>query len=81
MVMDSAPAWDSAAVATVCSQAEATLLQLQCKDARGRLLGGPNLHGVRWADICATDMDAGISVAASCIAAATSCAQAEASCK
>ena len=59
----------------VCGLAETNLLKLQCADTRGRLLGGPDLHGTKWSDVCRIDADAGISLVPSCIAAASTCAE------
>jgi hypothetical protein len=56
-----------------CAAGEAKLLALGCKDSRGRLIGGPDLHGVGWAIQCRVDLDAGVDLHAICIAAAPSC--------
>lgn len=57
-----------------CGQAESNLLILKCKDSRGRLLGGPNEHGVPFAAVCRDDLAKGVDVHASCIANASTCA-------
>jgi len=70
-----APAADSGVVLTPdCVAAQANLLKLQCKDARGRLLGGPNEHGTPFAAVCTDDFGKGIDIHAKCLAAASSCA-------
>jgi hypothetical protein len=57
-----------------CVAAQATLLTLKCKDARGRLIGGPNEHGVSFAAVCTDTFGKGIDVHANCIAVARDCA-------
>jgi hypothetical protein len=57
-----------------CGAGEAKLLALGCTDPRGRLIGGPNMHDAGWADTCRFDLDAGVDLHASCIAAAATCA-------
>ena len=69
-VMDAVPPSPNDA----CSAAEANLLALGCKDSRGRLLGGPNLHGVPWAQICRENAANGVDMKPTCIVAKTSCA-------
>lgn len=73
-VAEAAPAPPAPAV-DACAAGEAKLLALGCKDTRGRLIGGPDLHGVGWAIQCRIDADAGVDLHAICIAAASSCAQ------
>lgn len=69
---------DSGAPKDICAAAEAKLLTLQCKDPRGRLLGGPNLSGTKWADIC-RDVTAGqADMKPGCISVAKSCTEVEA---
>lgn len=78
-IFDAAPAPADAAppppATDSCGRAEAHLLELGCKDSRGRLLGGPNLHGVGWADICRGNLRNGVSMQPDCIALAKSCAE------
>lgn len=70
-----APSADAApAPLDACGKAQATLLRLQCKDARGRLLGGPNEHGASFAAVCRDDATKGVDVHPACLAAATTCA-------
>jgi len=58
-----------------CDAAEARLLELGCHDSRGRLLGGPNLHGTRWGDICRDNAAKGVSMQPACIASKKTCAE------
>lgn len=57
-----------------CLAAQSNLLRLLCKDARGRLIGGPNEHGVAFAATCTDTLAKGVDVHANCIAAAKDCA-------
>ena len=57
-----------------CVTAQDTLLRLGCKDARGRLIGGPNEHGVSFAAVCTDTFGKGIDVHANCITVARDCA-------
>lgn len=58
-----------------CAAGEAKLLALGCKDSRGRLIGGPDMHDAGWAQICRQDLEAGVDIHAICIAAASNCTQ------
>ena len=57
----------------VCSQGEANLLKLGCKDDRGRLLGGPDLHNIPWSQVCRNNAAHGVDMKPACMAAAASC--------
>lgn len=59
--------------ADACSMAQDNLLRLGCKDARGRLLGGPTLHDAGFADVCRDTLVHGVDVHAECLARAQSC--------
>lgn len=77
-VADAAP---PAPPSDACGAAEAHLLALKCLDSRGRLLGGPNLHGVKWADICRQDRNNGVDLKPTCIAVKKTCEEVVSSCK
>ncbi len=57
----------------VCGLGEANLIKLGCKDDRGRLLGGPDLHGVSWAAVCRADQSHNVNMQPGCMAAAKNC--------
>lgn len=83
-IADAAPPPSPAADASpsdTCGAAETRLLELGCKDSRGRLLGGPNLHGVSWSDVCRDNAKNGVSLQPNCIAKAKSCAEVMSSCR
>ena len=61
-----------------CWNAAQKLLALGCKDSRGRVLGGPDLSGLTWSQVCRQDLANGVNLNASCITAAATCATAEA---
>lgn len=56
-----------------CKAAEEHLLALECKDSKGRLLGGPNRRGESFRSICETAIKARVSLRPACIARVTSC--------
>ena len=56
-----------------CGAGEQNLLKLGCKDGRDRLIGGPNMHGVAWAQICRDNKANGVDMHPICIAVARSC--------
>lgn len=56
-----------------CIGAERNLLALQCKDERGRLIGGPNLHDVPYRTVCRDNADNGADMKPRCVLAAKSC--------
>lgn len=58
-----------------CGAGEQNLLKLGCKDDRGRFLGGPNMHGVPWAQICRDNKANGVDMKPLCLAATKSCAE------
>jgi hypothetical protein len=64
-----------------CQAGQVALLKLGCTDNRGRLIGGPNEHGVPWAQICRENLANGVDMKASCIAASTSCSEVNTSCR
>lgn len=59
-----------------CDDAEEQLLRLGCKDGRGRPLGGPNLRGEPFRDICKNAMQNAVDLNPKCIAAARTCTEA-----
>lgn len=67
-----------AAPSDACGLAEQNLNKLGCKDPRGRLLGGPNLHGDAWSTVCRTNRTNGVDMKPECLMQATSCAAVEA---
>lgn len=60
-----------------CGLAEQNLLKLGCKDPRGRLLGGPDLHGVSWSQVCRANKTNGVDMKPECLMIATTCAGVE----
>lgn len=62
-----------APVSDLCAQGEANLLKLGCKDDRGRLLGGPDLHNVPWSVVCRQDQAHNVNLQPACMAGAKSC--------
>lgn len=56
-----------------CAAAEKKLLDLGCKDRRGRYIGGPNLHGVPWAQQCRDFAAVDVDVQPKCIVQAVDC--------
>jgi len=62
----------------VCTLGEQALLKLECKDARGRLIGGPNLHGMSWAQICRQNKSNKVDMKPRCISLAKSCKEVQA---
>lgn len=60
-----------------CGRAEQHLLQLQCKDQRGQVIGAPNLHGVPWSQICRENKSNGVDMKPECLMAKTNCAGVE----
>ena len=74
-----APAADAAVEPhDACWNAAQKLLELSCKDTRGRLLGGPNMSGLTWSTVCRQDFLNGAKINTTCIIGASSCAAAEA---
>ena len=65
---------DGAAPVDACAAAEDMLLRLKCTDARGRLIGGPNLHGEPWSQICRDDLAQGVDLGAACMITKSDCA-------
>ena len=61
----------------LCAAAQANLIKLGCKDSRGRLIGGPNLHGIAWADVCRSNKANQVDMNPACIAIKTSCPEVE----
>lgn len=59
-----------------CDDAEEQLLRLGCKDGRGRPLGGPNLRGEPFRDICRNALENAVDLNPKCIAAAGTCTEA-----
>lgn len=60
-----------------CAQAEQNLLELGCKDSRGRKLGGPNLKGEPFRSICVTAINHRVSMRPVCLARITRCDDAQ----
>lgn len=58
-----------------CQPAQDKLLQLQCKDSRGELLGGPNKHGVSFADRCMQTQNNSVSLAPQCLSMIKNCSE------
>lgn len=57
-----------------CDAAELKLQELQCKDVRGRLIGGPNLSGAPFAETCRTNQqEGGIWMNPKCLSEIKSC--------
>lgn len=69
------PADAAPAPVDACAAAEAKLLALACKDSRGRLLGGPTLHGETWSALCRENAAHGVDMQPGCIASKTTCAE------
>lgn len=62
-----------------CGLAEKNLLALECKDRRGRLLGGPNLHGESYKARCeALQLQQNVWINPKCKAEAKTCEEAAA---
>ena len=56
-----------------CAVAEKKLIDLGCKDRRGRYLGGPTLRGKPWADVCRENALNGVDMKPDCIAQQPDC--------
>jgi hypothetical protein len=56
-----------------CAMAEERLLQLACRDAKGRLLGGPNRRGEPFRSVCLISFRNGVSVHPLCLSHIDSC--------
>lgn len=56
-----------------CAAAEKNLLQLECKDSEGALLGGPNRRGVPFRDVCAEAVANKLSLRPGCLARVRNC--------
>lgn len=56
-----------------CDAAEKKLLDLQCKDRRGRLIGGPTLRGQTWSQVCHDNTNNGVDMETTCIVQAVDC--------
>ncbi len=57
-----------------CYEAEQHLLNdLNCKDRRGRRIGGPNLKGLSFAEICRDLYTQGVNFKARCLSTAKNC--------
>ena len=67
------PTPDAGILTQNCVAAQANLLKLGCKDSRGRLIGGPNLHGATWASMCVNNTLAEAGMNPVCVAAAHDC--------
>jgi hypothetical protein len=50
---------DDVTIDKPCEAAEATLLELQCKDSKGKLLGGPTLRDVSFQQFCLDAIEEG----------------------
>lgn len=80
-LLDAAPYVDATPATDACARGEAQLLALGCKDSRGRLLGGPTMKGVAWAQVCRNNAINGIDMRPDCIATKRSCTEVNASCR
>jgi hypothetical protein len=60
--------------ASDCEAAEKRLQVLECKDTRGRLIGGLTLRGKPWGDVCRENIANGVDMKSGCIAQAADCA-------
>lgn len=69
------------AVEDACARGETQLLALGCKDNRGRLIGGPTLKGLTWADVCRQNAALKVDMKPSCIAVAKTCAEVSSTCR
>lgn len=56
-----------------CPAAQQTLLNLQCKDSRGRLFGGPNKSNEDYATICRRNIENNVPMYAECTSKITDC--------
>lgn len=56
-----------------CVAAERRLLDLECKDRRGRLIGGPTLRNKPWQDVCRENTTNGVDMKAGCIIQSSDC--------
>lgn len=66
---------------SLCTAAQAKLLELQCKDGHDRLIGGPNKHGKPFADLCyELWADHQVNLNPACLATIVSCDQIDALC-
>lgn len=68
---------DDADPERACADAEQNLLELGCKDSRGRKLGGPNLKGEPFRSICLTAVRNRVSLRPACLARVTRCEDAQ----
>lgn len=57
----------------LCDAAEKHLLELQCKDRRDRLIGGPTLRDKPWRDVCHEDTSNGVDMKTDCLVKAVDC--------
>lgn len=56
-----------------CPAAEKKLLELQCRDPRGELIGGPNKHGVPFRDRCVETQNTAVPLNPTCLAKINDC--------
>lgn len=61
-----------------CGDAESRLVALDCRDDRGRLLGGPNLKGVPFQERCRTAHNVGVWLNPLCLSNISNCKEIEA---
>lgn len=57
----------------MCEAAEQNLLKLECKDRRGRLLGGPNLHDEPFRQTCKNTQDSAVWLNPRCLSTIKDC--------
>ena len=57
----------------LCDAAEKHLLDLQCKDRRDRVIGGPTLRGEAWSQVCHENIDNGVDMKTDCLTKAADC--------
>lgn len=61
--------------ADTCIAAEERLLQLGCRDAKGRLVGGPNRRGEPFRTVCRIAVENKVSLRPNCLAQITVCSE------
>jgi len=59
--------------AAFCDTAQKTLLSLECKDSRDRLLGGPNKTGEEYSVVCKRNIENNVAMYAECTSKITDC--------
>ena len=59
--------------ASFCPDAQEVLLRLQCKDSRGRFLGGANKSGEEYEAVCQRNIQNNVAMYAECTSKITNC--------